>query len=63
MNVKRALALLGVAAVVVLGELQFATVVRADPPLDCSAVLCARCPAGFVAKPTPGNCCHCVRAH
>lgn len=27
----------------------------------CAAVLCPVCPAGYVASPTPGNCCRCVR--
>lgn len=28
---------------------------------DCSVVLCLTCPEGYVASPTPGNCCRCVR--
>lgn len=34
--------------------------VNADPPVDCSAVLCPTCPDGKVLSPTPGNCCRCV---
>jgi hypothetical protein len=62
---KKILAVLGFAAVIVLGMVQFATEAKADrPPIDsCAAVLCIVCPDGYVAAPTPGNCCHCVKTH
>jgi hypothetical protein len=36
------------------------TPAQADPPQDCSLVLCLTCPPGTVASPTKHNCCRCV---
>ena len=60
---KRALFALGISAVALVGSVQLATRAVADPPLDnCAAVLCLPCPEGYVAAPTPGNCCRCLKA-
>lgn len=59
---KRALAIVGLTAIAILGAAQLATPVKADPPItNCAAVLCVPCPAGYHLSPTPGNCCRCVR--
>ena len=62
---KRLLAALALTAVCVLGAVQFATEAKAEraAPMNCIGVLCAQCPDGYVLKPTPGNCCRCVKIH
>ena len=60
---RRILFAAGVSAIALVGTAQLATDALADPPLDnCAAVLCLPCPDGYVAAPTPGNCCRCVKA-
>lgn len=57
---KKLAACLGLAAVFVLGAVQFATPALAIPP-QCAAVLCLPCPEGTIPAPTGNNCCRCVR--
>ena len=60
--IRRALFAIGLVATFAFGASQLATEALADPPLDnCAAVLCLPCPDGYVAAPSPGNCCRCVK--
>ena len=56
------LILAGLVALSTWGVVATTTPAQADPPPDCSVVLCMVCPPGTVASPTPANCCRCVRA-
>ena len=62
---KRWLIALGLAAVFVLGTVQFETAAKTErsAAVLCPGVPCAVCPDGYVLKPTPGNCCRCVKVH
>ena len=54
------LILAGVVALAAFGAVEMSTP-KAEAA-DCSVVLCLTCPEGYVASPTPGNCCRCVHA-
>ena len=61
-NSKKILMGLGLAAVLIVGWMQFSS--RAEERrIDCSIVRCLPCPEGFMLSPSNGNCCRCVKAH
>ena len=57
---KKLAASLGLAVVLVLGAVQFATPAVAFPP-QCAAVTCLPCPEGTIAAPSANDCCRCIR--